>query len=619
MGVDLSSLKQTKESLLESETNFQALAEAAPDAIITIDDESSILFVNAAAERIFGYRVDEMVGAPLTMLMPDNLRPLYELSLRRYLESGRRHIARDGVEFVGLHRNGRELSLVISFSEFTKDGNRYFTGIARDITGRIQVEEALRKSEAKFRAIYERANIGIGLANMEGICIQSNPALQEMLGYSEEELRSMSIEDFTHPDDVSVSMALFKQSIEGKRDAYQIEKRYIRKDGQVIWCKLISSHIPGDADEPPYNLGMMENITERKKSEKNLRESEERYRELVENANDIIYVHDLEGRFISINKAGERITGYSPKEARGLSIADVIAPEYMEQARQRIAEKVMGGALANYELEIVAKDGSRISLEINSRPLIQNGVITGIQGIARDITERKRAEKERTHLLRRLATAQEGERHRIAGELHDQMGQYLAALMLGIKSLKDASQSVPHLNRSVMKLQEIVTEFSQEVRSLVLELRPMALDDLGLSAALSSYLEQWLERSGIAVDFHSNGLINKRFHPHIEITVYRVIQEALNNVLKHSGARHVSLVMEYRQGRLLTVLDDDGRGFNLEAALNSPVAERGLGLTGMRERVESVSGTLVIESSPGMGTTLVARIPVVTPEGIESD
>ena len=183
--------------------------------------------------------------------------------------------------------------------------------------------------------------------------------------------------------------------------------------------------------------------------------------------------------------------------------------------------------------------------------------------------------------------------------------------MLGLKALKDDSRSTPHLDSGITQLQEVITEFAQEVRRLALELRPMALDDLGLYAALSNYVEQWSERSGIAVDFHSNGLLDQRLPPHIETTLYRVILEALNNILKHARARRVSLVLEYRQGRLLAILEDDGCGFKVEEALNAPTAERRLGLTGMRERIESVGGKLDIESSPDAGTTLVARIPVV--------
>jgi signal transduction histidine kinase len=215
-------------------------------------------------------------------------------------------------------------------------------------------------------------------------------------------------------------------------------------------------------------------------------------------------------------------------------------------------------------------------------------------------------------LLQRLFTTQEEERHRIARELHDQMGQYLAALMMGLKSLEKSTEVTSPVRSRLVKLQELTTQFSQEVRRFALELRPAALDDLGLYAALTNYLDAWSKRNEIKIDFHSNGLTGQRLPAHIETIVYRLAQEALNNVLKHAQAQHLSVIVEYRDGRVLVVLEDDGIGFDVEAAINTPVPERGLGLMGMLERVESVKGTLEIESEPGGGTTIVARIPVTS-------
>jgi signal transduction histidine kinase len=152
------------------------------------------------------------------------------------------------------------------------------------------------------------------------------------------------------------------------------------------------------------------------------------------------------------------------------------------------------------------------------------------------------------------------------------------------------------------------------MRNFALELRPTSLDDLGLQTALANYVDEWSERYGIAVDFHSNGFIKQRLPPHIETALYRIVQEALTNVLKHAEAKRVSLIIEYRGNRVLAVLEDDGRGFNVEAALGAPVAERRLGLTGMRAH-KLVGGTLEIESSAGAGTTLVVRILTAPYEG----
>jgi signal transduction histidine kinase len=228
-----------------------------------------------------------------------------------------------------------------------------------------------------------------------------------------------------------------------------------------------------------------------------------------------------------------------------------------------------------------------------------------------EVIEHRKSEAARGHLLRQLVTAQEEERRRISRELHDQMGQQLNALMLGLKNLSALSGNgaSPH-RKSFQQLQELTEQLMEETHHLAWELRPAALDDLGLKTALSNYVEKWSERCGITTDFHANGLDKQRLPPPIETAVYRIVQEALSNVLKHAQADRVSVIVEYRRNQLLTIVEDDGQGFDIEAVGIEPGEGSGLGLLGIRERVASTGGNLKIESQPGAGTTLVIRIPV---------
>ncbi len=228
-----------------------------------------------------------------------------------------------------------------------------------------------------------------------------------------------------------------------------------------------------------------------------------------------------------------------------------------------------------------------------------------------EIVEHRKSEAARAQLLRRLVTAQEEERRRISRELHDQMGQHLAALMLGLKALSNSSGngSARH-KRSLRQLQELTEQLAEEAHHLAWELRPAALDDLGLETALANYVERWSERSGIIADYHSHGLDQHRLSSQIETAVYRIVQEALTNVLKHAKADRVSVILEHRYDQLLTIVEDDGQGFDNKALMAVPGERGGLGLLGIQERVALVDGTLNIESEPGSGTTLVIRIPV---------
>jgi signal transduction histidine kinase len=228
-----------------------------------------------------------------------------------------------------------------------------------------------------------------------------------------------------------------------------------------------------------------------------------------------------------------------------------------------------------------------------------------------EVAEHRKSEAARVQLLRQLVIAQEEERRRISRELHDQMGQHLSALMLGLKNLSAScgNGGSPHTN-SFSRLQDLTEVLMERTHHLAWELRPAALDDLGLQTALSNYVEKWSEHSGIAADFHSHGWNRQRLPAPIETAVYRIVQEALNNVLKHSGANRVSVIVELRSNQLQAIVEDNGQGFDVEAISFAADEERGLGLLGIQERVASIGGNLKIESDARSGTMLVTRIPV---------
>ena len=227
-----------------------------------------------------------------------------------------------------------------------------------------------------------------------------------------------------------------------------------------------------------------------------------------------------------------------------------------------------------------------------------------------EVAERQRAEDSRRTLLLLLVTAQEEERRRISRELHDRMGQQLAALMMGLKRLDGESYGRQAALATLQQLQELTDQLSKEAHTLAWGLRPPALDELGLHTALYNYIEEWAERSRVPVDFHSSGFEVGRLPLAHETALYRIAQEALTNVLKHSGADRVSFILELRGGYVLVVVEDNGKGFEVEAAMGASGKEYRLGLLGMRERAALLGGTLNIESAPGAGTSIFVRIPV---------
>jgi signal transduction histidine kinase len=231
------------------------------------------------------------------------------------------------------------------------------------------------------------------------------------------------------------------------------------------------------------------------------------------------------------------------------------------------------------------------------------------QALQQEIAQRRDVEQARQAVLRQLLTAQEDERLRIARDLHDQLGQQITGLQLGLKQLERAAHG-DTIQSLLAPLQALVSEMAKEVHRFAVALRPTALDDVGLVPALERLLADWSEQSGVEAAFQSVGLQQLRLALQLETALYRIVQEALNNVQKHSGAGAVAVILERRPDEVLLIVEDDGRGFDVAARLGSSTGR--LGLVGMRERVALLGGALEIESAPGAGTTVFVRVPLPT-------
>jgi len=222
--------------------------------------------------------------------------------------------------------------------------------------------------------------------------------------------------------------------------------------------------------------------------------------------------------------------------------------------------------------------------------------------------ELKRKEQMRAQLLEQVISVQEEERKRVARELHDQTSQSLTSLLVGFKVI-ETTDSLTNVQKVAAELRSVTAAILDEVHDLALELRPAILDDLGLVTALQRYVKEFAKKFNIPVDYQTVGLEDNRLSPQTEITLYRIIQEALTNVAKHAHPSNVSVLLERRGQTVLAIVEDDGQGFDVAQVMNSGVKEK-LGLYGMQERVALIAGTLTIESQSGMGTTVFVEAPV---------
>jgi PAS domain S-box-containing protein len=326
------------------------------------------------------------------------------------------------------------------------------------------------------------------------------------------------------------------------------------------------------------------------------RASEARYRELVENASDVIFTLDMQGRFTSVNRAGRLLSGYTEAEVLRATIDEVVAPEYVRAARLMRRGRFARGP-GRYTVEIVTKAGERVPLEASTRVVREAGQPVGVQGIARDMTARVQAES----ALRRLNHSLEETARRIAHALHDEAGQLLASVYLKIADLECTQERPP-----LAELRQLVDQVEREIRRLSHELRPAILDSLGLIPALELLAEGVSRRSGLPVIVR--GSTGGRLSADVETVAYRVVQEAVTNAVKHARPSLITVQCVRDVDGLRGLVVDNGCGFETIEATRGAGAH-GLGLIGMRERVAALGGRLTINSQPGHGTSIVFQVP----------
>ena len=342
-----------------------------------------------------------------------------------------------------------------------------------------------------------------------------------------------------------------------------------------------------------------------------LRVSEEKYRGIVENAYDAIWLHDLHENILTANHSLVRLTGYTLEELRGKKAGDIFAEGCVDNIRNIEDPILRGEAMTNLsEVTMVKKDGAEATVQLATNPVFRNGELTAFQHIARDITEEKRMRDNLSFYLAEVTKAQEEERNRIARELHDETIQALVVLS---RQLDDIASGDGGFSDSVSvdleNLRQQINNIIQGLRRLSQGLRPPILDRLGLRPALEWLASDVSKYSGIEVKTHLLGT-ERRLPKESELMLFRIAQEALRNMWRHSEATSSDLVMEFDADAVRMTIKDNGKGFILPSSVSDMTRSRKLGLAGMRERALLLGGDMEIESEPGRGTTISVEVPL---------
>lgn len=471
-------------------------------------------------------------------------------------------------------------------------------------------KNALLETEEHFRELIENAFDIIMVVDQQGIIRYISPSIEPAAGYKREEVVGTSAFDFLHPDDFSKVFTAWQDGELKTKQTITAEMRCRQKDGIYHLLEVTATNL---FDHPLIRGAVLNfrDIEERKRAEEALRESEEKYRHIFENAFDVICTFDMNLRVLGVSPSVEKALGYRPDELVGRTLIEIneeiqtMIPDSFEQALDR-AKRVFSGEkinIAHYGFKV--KNGRQKYAELSVAPIIQDDQIVAVICIARDITERVNTEKKLKQISQKVLMAQEEEQGRLARDLHDDLGQLLTTIQLDVSRVRNKVEDEPHLVEEIDRIIGNIEETAGSLRRLCSGLRPPLLDDLGLNSALRDYVLKFEKRWGISVRFNSS--INDTVLCSLEsLTLFRITQEALTNVLRHAGRCEVNISLDQSNDVITLQVQDNGTGFDVtkkEALVTS-------GLHGMRERAELCGGELEITSSLQEGTIVKAVMPL---------
>ena len=496
---------------------------------------------------------------------------------------------------------------------------------AASVIERARSWQTLRASEERLRCYFDCGPIGMAVITPTKQILEANDELCRILGYELHDLVGLGWADMTEPDDWPAEAGQLERVLAGEIDRYSIDKRWIRKDRQVVHTSVAAQCMRCPDGSADYLLAVVQDITERKLAEDRLRQEKRAARDARDEfARREAYLAEAErmshtGSWALNALTGElfwseehfRICGVEPAHFRltlesGLQL---IHPDDRAFVGDLLARSITERADFECDCRLLRPSGEARFVHSRARPVFNDfGSFVGYVGSIIDTTEMRRADEERLQLVRRAMAAQEDERRRISREMHDQCGERLAELTACIGSIRAQSDGRLHVCRELDALEATAKQLDSDLTFLIWALRPTALDDLGLVAALRAYSHAWSKRFAVPAQVHCTGLEGSRLSPESETALYRIMQEALTNVAKHAHASQVSVILERRSDTAHLIIEDDGVGFDVLLAGASGGGP--CGLVGMRERATLLGGTLDIESSATGGTTLIARIPL---------
>ncbi len=624
--LDHTEQEQALGALRASEERFRSITATARDAIVMLDDSGHIRFWNPAATRIFGYTEDEALGRDAhEILAPARYRQEAGEGMQDFAQTAQGRVLDQTIRWEALRKDGTEFQMELSVSALKLNGRNHVVGIVRDVSDREQALNAAREMEKALRTTQAHLEFAVQTVPAVLFLCEAAPglpisfvgsSLRELLGVQPEQVigRSGLWTEFAYPEDIPALLEGAPGLL--KNGDYEAEFRIQRQAPSPLWIQCTMRLVRDAAGNPLEVAGYLLDITNRKKAEQELRERATRLNHAQAIANLGSWETNLDSGEESWSDEVFRILGYAPRTfvPSQEQLLERIHRADQARVRERLGKALDAEAGFDMEFRVVRPNEQQRFVRCRGEILrAPDGRSEKVIGTLLDFTERKQAEialERSRHALRELArylqSVRENERTGIAREIHDELGQALTAMKIDIVRLRSR---LPHDNAQASGLLESllssVDGTISTVQRVMSELRPFALDDLGLVAAIEWQVQQLQERSGLrcAVELPEN---EPELTRDAATALFRILQEALTNIVRHANARSVSVGLSYGDGRLSLRISDDGVGISPLDLENS----RSFGIMGMRERAHVFGGQVDIEVQESGGTCVHASLPL---------
>ncbi|MDD5676356.1 MAG: PAS domain S-box protein [Kiritimatiellae bacterium] len=598
---DLSEMKKSYAANQENELRYRTLAESSPDIIFLIDRTGHVCYVNPRAAVYLRRRAPEIIGRQVKELFPRQAAIGYLKGIRSVFETGKPLFAIPG----RLPHSGRWIETRLIPIQDAAGHITHVMGISRDVTRQFQAEEALKENAELFRLLTTNSFDGVNICafnprTRQRRLVYSNARYVKISGYSCKALKQAR--------DLNALVTLHAAKSERKR-YYRCTLHGIPYSGVASWNRPDGrpntyewTAIPYKKDGRYFILGIDRDITKRQAIETALRLSEEKFSRAFMVSPIMIVITTLkEGRIIDVSIAAQRVSGYTRQELIGRRMVDVKIWRHPADRRRMRRALRRTGTIHDMEFQFQNKAGNPVWVSLSAN-IIEIHNERCVLSILRDITERKHFEAERRQLPIRILEAQEKERHAISAMLHDHLGQLLTLAKMEVHSVRSADDESRRRRKNAVKH---IGKALVSIRNIAMTLRPPMLDDLGLEVALETLVEDVAHSCRLRVTLTRQGPL-----PVLDASqktcLYRVLQEALNNAVRHSKGSRIRVTLRTHASHIYLQVEDNGQGFHAKDKGHRP----GLGMLGMQERLANCGGHLQVQSQPHKGTVLTAVLPL---------